>query len=206
MDAKSPPKSRAPYVAWMLTMFFRAEDDIKGGRSSPRFTSAELKDIKEIGQRNGSLDSKRKTTTRQVETSVSLCEPSPTSNSFHTPTVPLTASLPCLLQRSLCQMMSEYSISALCQRNQSPCSPALTRHPTSKKNGHTDSSFCNEYVLITGGLFCSVLIFLLDTAPERQSGRKAQISNITAAKVGYHHGPLLNRPRWSRLERPSQTW
>lgn len=50
MDAKSPPKSRAPYVAWMLTMFFRAEDDIKGGRSSPRFTSAELKDIKEIGQ------------------------------------------------------------------------------------------------------------------------------------------------------------
>jgi len=29
MDAKSPPKSRAPYVAWMLTMFFRAEDDIK---------------------------------------------------------------------------------------------------------------------------------------------------------------------------------
>jgi hypothetical protein len=30
-------------------------------------------------------------------------------------------------------------------------------------------------------LYCSHL----DTAPERQSGRKAQISNITAAKVAY---------------------
>lgn len=27
-------------------------------------------------------------------------------------------------------------------------------------------------------------ICMLDTTPERQSGRKAQISNITAAKVG----------------------
>ena len=45
----------------------------------------------------------------------------------------------------------------------------------------------------------SVLIYPQDSMPERHSGRKAQISNITAAKVCYHSF-LLRRPRWPPLE------
>lgn len=47
----------------------------------------------------------------------------------------------------------------------------------------SNSCFRNEYVLKQSPRIS--LLLRLDTAPERQSGRKAQISNITAAKVIY---------------------
>ena len=49
----------------------------------------------------------------------------------------------------------------------------------------SNSSFCDEYVFGELDFFEIFSPLLLDTAPERQSGRKAQISNITAAKVIY---------------------